>query len=139
MNLESYGNIYVCHDCYFAVHYGSHEHEGQWYSGESDTPADCEPMGQIGDDFLTFDNTCSEHEAEERWVVEPYEDDPDNGEEVQDGYWPCQHCGQSGWDEPAGSGIEEFTWRSCQGCGSHLGGSRYRLSLWKEDANAQVP
>lgn len=26
----------------------------------------------------------------------------------------------------------EFSWSSCEGCGSHLGGSRHALTLWKE-------
>ena len=34
------------------------------------------------------------------------------------------------FDEVDGSGIEEFSWRSCEGCGSTLGGSRYRLALF---------
>lgn len=25
-----------------------------------------------------------------------------------------------------------FSWQSCEGCGSHLGGNRYKLTLWRE-------
>ena len=33
-------------------------------------------------------------------------------------------------DSETGEGIETFSWRSCDGCGSNLGGSRYRLALF---------
>jgi len=32
-------------------------------------------------------------------------------------------------DSETGDGIDEFSWRSCEGCGSTLGGSRYRLAI----------
>ncbi len=86
---EDYGNVYVCQDCYFAHHYGAHEHEGMWYSGDSDTPAECEPLARLAE-YELADNTDSE----------------------------------------TGDGIDEFSWSRCDGCGSHLGGSRYRLALW---------
>ena len=34
-------------------------------------------------------------------------------------------------DSETGEGIDEFSWSSCDGCRSHLGGSRYRLH-WTE-------
>jgi len=83
-----YTNIMVCTDCYFAHHYGVVEHEGKFYAGESDTPADCKPLGLCEGAELT-DNT------------------DENGE-----------------------GYDEFSMRACQGCGSRLGGSRYRLAYW---------
>lgn len=33
-------------------------------------------------------------------------------------------------DSESGEGVDDFSWRSCGGCGSNLGGSRYRLALW---------
>lgn len=32
-------------------------------------------------------------------------------------------------DSETGEGIDEFSWSSCEGCGSHLGGARYRLMI----------
>lgn len=29
-----------------------------------------------------------------------------------------------------GEGIEEFAWNCCKGCGSTLGGTRFRLKVW---------
>lgn len=34
-------------------------------------------------------------------------------------------------DSETGEGIEEFSWRNCAGCGSTLGGARYRLAIWE--------
>jgi hypothetical protein len=35
-------------------------------------------------------------------------------------------------DSDSGEGIDEFSWSSCDGCGSTLGGSRYRLAMFVE-------
>lgn len=87
-----YAAIEVCEDCYFAHHYGAHQHEGQWYAGESDTPADRKPLGLIADTAQVTDHTdCNADED---------------------------------------TGITEFSWSRCDGCGSTLGGSRYRLAVW---------
>jgi hypothetical protein len=88
-------HVEVCVDCYFAHHYGMHEHEGKWYAGESDVPCDQEPLAFLGD-APTYDATNSE----------------------------------------TGEGIENFRWTRCEGCGSTLGGARYRLAvdLRKEEA-----
>jgi hypothetical protein len=86
------GNVEVCTDCFFAHHYGAHEHDGQWYAGESDTPCDREPLNKLADYDLA-DNTDSE----------------------------------------TGEGIEEFSMRACEGCGSNLGGSRYRLAVFARE------
>lgn len=87
---EDYGNVMVCHDCYFAHHYGAHEFEGQWFAGESDTPCDREPLARL--EGLELANNV---------------------------------------DAETGEGIDTFSWSACEGCGSTLGGPRYRLSLWK--------
>lgn len=33
-------------------------------------------------------------------------------------------------NNPDDTGIDEFSWRRCEGCGSHLGGARYRFAVW---------
>lgn len=33
-------------------------------------------------------------------------------------------------DSETGEGIDTFSWHSCEGCGSGLGGARYRLALF---------
>lgn len=35
-------------------------------------------------------------------------------------------------DSETGEGMEDFSWRSCEGCGSTLGGSRYRLAVFPQ-------
>lgn len=88
--MAEHGDAMVCTDCYFAHHFGAHEHEGQWYAGDSDTPCAMEPLNRLG--FHLADNTDSE----------------------------------------TGEGIDEFSWQTCDGCGSTLGGSRYRLAVWSD-------
>jgi hypothetical protein len=41
------GYVWVCDDCYTAHHYGAHERAGQWFAGESDTPSELEPLGEL--------------------------------------------------------------------------------------------
>ncbi len=96
---ESYGEAWVCVDCYFAHHYGAHEHEGQWFAGESDSPSDREPLALL-EGYELADNTDVNQEF---------------GEET---------------------GEQDFSWRSCDGCGSTLGGSRHRLAVFER---ADVP
>jgi hypothetical protein len=150
-----YGDAWVCTDCYFAHHYGAHEHEGEWFAGDSDSPCDEEPLSEL-EGLEVADNTCSDHDNREHecpvcddgvvaWL--PFPGTLPLYEEWPFGYpvlcWvcdgdgkilvPCPYC-HSDDDE---NGIQEFSWSSCEGCGSHLGGSRYRLHLWKrEEANA---
>ncbi len=56
---KTYLDVWVCTDCYFTHHYGAHCEDGQWFAGESDTPADREPLGLLAD-FELADNTDSE-------------------------------------------------------------------------------
>lgn len=126
MKLEPYGEVWVCTDCYFAHHNGMHEHDGQWFTGDSDEPCDRRPLNRIEDFFEVFDYTCSDHESEKVYVRD------ETGMDWHEGDWTeCPHCQRPGWEDDAGSGIQEFSWRQCNGCGSNLGGQRYRLSLWK--------
>ena len=161
MTKTDIGNVEVCEDCYFAHHYGAHDIKRpateqelhwrewpdtyrrelmglewaddetviEWFSGESDQRCEGgEPLGDLpeyghvsGTQKMTFisDNTCSNHDVERL-------DDEDAG---YDDTTECPHCGQTGWE----NGITEFTWRSCDGCESNLGGSRYRLAIHWED------
>ena len=63
------GEIEVCMDCFFAHHYGAHQRfeGGLWYAGDSDTPADVQPLlrcdgldladatnGETGEGITTF-------------------------------------------------------------------------------------
>lgn len=86
---REYATVWVCVDCYIAHHYGVTEHKGKFYAGESDAPADNEPLGLLGVDVEVADKA-----------------DPE-------------------------SGIAEFSWHRCEGCGSMLGGARYRLAVWE--------
>ncbi len=147
---EDYGDIWVCTDCYFAHHYGAHEHEGEWFAGESDEPCDREPLSDGLEGFELTDNTCSNHTWDREQecpvcddgVVEwlPVRSPPLMWESgypvlcwVCDGTGkieePCQHCGSDGDED----GLQEFSRSSCEGCGSHLGGHRFRLHLWKRE------
>jgi hypothetical protein len=160
MTRVDYGNAMVCVDGYFAHHYGATKVEREatddesdkyergygyerelmglvfeetefgllvteWFAGESDTRCEGgEPLRRL-EGYEVSDNTCSNHYYGQS--CEKVDDiDSDNyGENVE----PCEHCGSSD-DE---TGIHEFSWSSCGGCGSHLGGSRYRLHLTKEE------
>lgn len=102
----------------------------EWFSGDSD--ARCcggEPLAELPDVCFAvrrpvrvhghgpesrnndghpvhwFDFTCSNHDV----------DEPED---------TCPHCERSGHE----SGIDEFSSSPCHGCGSHLGGARYRLA-----------
>lgn len=122
MALEDYGTIWVCTDCYFAEANGaSLGPDGLWYCDGSDTPCDREPLCKT-EGFHVHSNTCSNHEI--AYHTEPDPDDEDDWIDVPD---PCPHCGSDELED----GIAGFASWPCQGCGSTLGGSRYRMSLWK--------
>lgn len=136
----------VCWDCYFAHHYGitvtasveaadggtlevpvgpdesiqAYIDKGctiRYYAGDSDTPADRVPLSRLTGRLA--DNTCSNHD-----VDDVYADDGDRTGETTE----CPHCGQTGYE----NGIDEFSRSQCDGCGSTLGGYRYRLALFPE-------
>ena len=93
MSTRTYSDVWVCVDCYVSHHYGAHEHEGEWFAGDGDSPCDGEPLTLLAD-FHLADNT----------------------------------------DAETGDGIDGFSWSRCDGCGSTLGGSRYRLAVWEVEA-----
>lgn len=115
------GDVWVCTDCYIAHHYGRHEHDGLWYSGDGDEPCELEPLCKL-DDVDLSDNTCSDHDGNPDSTYFPIIEI-----RLMDVPQACTHCGSSDY----GNGIQEFSWSSCHGCGSNLGGSRYRLR-WTE-------
>jgi ribosomal protein L37AE/L43A len=117
MTTRSYSDVWVCVDCYFAHHYGATEVDGQWFAGESDRPCESGEPLRLLDDYETSDNTCSDHAVEDL-----YDEDGDHTGETT----VCDFCGQTGYED----GEQEFSWSRCDGCGSHLGGSRYRLAIW---------
>ena len=58
----------------------------------------------------------------------------------------CEHCDHSDYplmellaDEDVSLNCEDdcesghFSWSSCDGCGSPLGGERHRVAIWEED------
>lgn len=165
------GAVEVCHDCYFAHHYGATEIEREatareqaawldgydaryikgltfhetdhglfvteWFAGESDQRSEGgEPLaalpeyGHVSGDWRVTDITdftCSNHDVTERldWEADDWDETT-----------ACPHCGQTGWE----NGITEFTWRSCDGCESNLGGSRYRLAIhWERITEEATP
>lgn len=147
------GDVWVCVDCFFAHHYGyrvvdrtptddefhnwkadylrghdlpnliysDHDPTGyvvrEFFAGESDGPCDREPLNLLSD-YDLYDDTCPNH-----YVTDLLDED---GEPTVD-TTTCGECGQDGYE----NGLDEFTWHRCGGCGSTLGGSRYRLH-WEE-------
>lgn len=95
---------WVCTDCYYA-HHGLDD--------DDEHSPDREPLGLVPEEAEVYDWTCSNHFYGQDVT-------PDNGDATT-----CDHCGGLGWE----NGITEFTWSSCDGCGSHLGGSRHRLAV----------
>lgn len=118
MASTDYGTVWVCWDCYYTHHYGARLHDGQWYVGDSDSPSDRVPLGQV-DGFTIHDATCSDHIVDHLYDAD--------GDRTGD-YTDCPNCGSNDME----NGLDEFSWRNCEGCGSRLGGARYRLSLWKD-------
>lgn len=146
--------FWVCIDCYFAHHYGAYDivraatdseearylngyadrslmglefiedvcglQVREWFAGESDTRCEGgEPLRRIPDDAEVFDWTCSNHFYGQDVTPDDWDEESGEPEPV------CEHCGETGWED----GITDFTWSSCDGCGSHLGGSRHRLAV----------
>jgi len=72
---------------------------------ESEEPSDCKTWSLVPEAADVSDNTCPDHDGDDETA--------------------CTTCGQTGY----GTGITEFTWASCDACGSHLGGSRYRMAV----------
>ena len=76
--------------------------------GEHDEPTtpDREPYGLLDPNAVVTDNTCSNHSGTDDET--------------------CEDCGCGGYED----GVVDFSWSRCEGCGSTLGGARYRMALW---------
>lgn len=100
---QEHGTIWVCVDCYVTHANGVSE------SLDPDAP---EPLSRIEDyETVTIGMIADEHEPE----CPAFEDGEFTGNE-------CFGCEQ-----------REFSWQICDGCGSHLGGSRHALTVWWND------
>ena len=107
----------------------------EWFAGDDDSPCDREPLADIIAGLTVWDATCSDHSPDTMECPACDDGWADDGPEllcaVCDGSAaldiPCPHCGRADDD---GGGLTDFTWSACEGCGSRLGGSRSRLSLW---------
>lgn len=101
---EALGAIWVCTTCYLA-------HNGMLEDDDSETAPDREPLSIVGDDVdITAGLLYSEHDSD--CLRRSLEGDAPGDYECE-----CER--------------REFSWSSCEGCGSSLGGSRYALTLWK--------
>ena len=101
--ITEHSDAWVCVDCYFAHHYGAHQDDdGLWYAGEDDEP--------VGGSYLIQQGDRS-HNREPLAQL--------------DGYNLSDNT-----DSETGEGIDDFSWGACPGCGSTLGGARYRLAVW---------
>jgi hypothetical protein len=144
------GDVRVCTDCYFAHHYGCRPVPIDPVEGDTYTIfAGTGETWTVGENIVTdpgfftgciFDDNGdvtarSVHHRDNmvvavrvvRWQVGDSDDLVDleplrNLLDVD--LW-------DNTDSDTGEGIDEFSWSSCDGCGSSLGGSRYRLH-WTE-------
>lgn len=149
---KGYSDIGVCDDCMVAHHYGWDPVEEadtpEWRIGEGEQRTTIEPWNEIDPAlFDVTDNTDSNAGCESEgctdtcarcggriyfetgdWYHQRAEgeenliDDRFCDDETEDG-----EIAERSFD----TGINEFSWRRCDGCGSHLGGARYRFALWE--------
>lgn len=75
------------------------------------------------DCYFTHHYGATEHDGE--WFAGE-SDDPCDREPLAklDGYNLADNT-----NSKTGEGMDDFSWRSCDGCGSTLGGSRFRLAV----------
>lgn len=98
-----YGTVWVCHCC-AATHANGECCDGDIYR------CDREPWAEVDDRFHVTAGLTSEEHAPECEVA-------------LTGEWPV--------DYECDCERREFSWSSCDGCGSGLGGSRYAHTLWR--------
>jgi hypothetical protein len=96
--------IWVCQDCML------HHANGECGSCHLDEGHDRDPMGLIdrpmsGRDMVTMGMLVTEHPCDYDW--------PDGS------FCDCE--------------IREFSWSSCDGCGSTLGGERHAFTMWFDE------
>lgn len=100
---DHYTYVNVCQDCYMA-------HHGIGTSANLDNE-----LHLLSDGRLT-DATCTDHDGGHTYG--PHDDDREPA--------VCTRCGS----DKTHNGIFTFRWWPCEGCGSTLGGARYRLAYW---------
>jgi len=124
----SRAEFWVCVDCYFAHHYGAERvvreatdaEVAHWLHSEHNTYHAREVMG------IEFTETPEGVEAAE-WFAGDSDSRCEGGEPLR---LIPEIAEVFDWtDSESGEGIDEFSWRFCDGCGSRLGGSRHRLAV----------
>lgn len=123
--LVDYGDAWVCTDCYFAHHQGvtvvdreaTDDEAHDWHAGYIRSGHTLPNVIEETDEGLTIREWFA-GESDTPCDREPlaYIDD---GLDLADNT-----------DSETGEGIHDFSHSACDGCHSHLGGSRYRLHLW---------
>lgn len=149
--MNEYSDIMVCVDCMVAHHYGWDSVEEvdpadppEWWIGEGEQRTDREPWNEIpADKFDVTDNTDSNAGYKSPGCIDTckcgativYQWNPLWGWEwahIDTGLYGCAPDDYFEVAEPTyDTGIDEFSMSSCDGCGSHLGGARYRFALWE--------
>lgn len=62
--------------------------------------------------------------------------DEDRQKEVEAGFATLAKSGTlltANFDSESGEGMEEFSWRGCDCCGTQLGGGRHRFAFWRAE------
>ena len=105
-------------------------------------PTDAQPTGNrpMPQGTIWVCTDCMILHANGDEPTDPREDEPapwalwDDGSDVTMGITREDHdCDDpDAWERADDCGCErrEFSWSQCQGCGSHLGGSRYAFTYW---------
>lgn len=126
----TYTNVWVCTDCYFAHHYGV---------TEVDRPATDDETSDWHGGYLRTGHSVPNviEETDHGLVIREWfageSDSPADRKPlglIDDQTRLADNTSDPDDDPDADAGIDDFSWRSCQGCGSTLGGSRYRLAVW---------
>lgn len=114
MNGDTY-EIWVCEDCRLAEHgYDDHLSEDGTITANG-----LVPMGLVPDTHHIFDATCSNHFYGQTVTPDSTDDDGDPVEAT------CDQCGGHDWED----GMDYFGMGTCDGCGTHLAGARYRFTV----------
>lgn len=131
MNTKKIGSVEVCEECYFAYHYGADEATATTTyinDPEGAEKRSAELLKLIEDQRDLTDWTYPSAKFEHRTIVD------EDGDEVRV-VRLIDYDGSDITDQADGdTGITDFSWKSCDGCGSDLGGSRYRLAMWSSES-----
>jgi hypothetical protein len=119
--MDDTDDLWVCTDCYIAHHYGystveraaTDDEVNAWLNGHRLDVAgefDETPEGLIVRQWYAGEDPVLPCDRKPLALVDP--------DRLLDNT-----------NSETGDGIDTFSWDSCEGCGSDLGGYRYRLSL----------